>query len=90
MARGERLWTAEIMLRGAGAMLLGLCGFVLSRLHHGMVLVPHIPRAADYRLAALAVLCGCSGSALAAEGAGLFRLLPIPGRHASRRTRKTP
>jgi hypothetical protein len=90
MGRGERVWAAELVLRGAGVLLLCLSALAATRLHHPMTIAPHAVRIAEVRLAAMAVLCGCTGGALAGEGAGLFRLCAVPGRYRILRTRKTP
>jgi hypothetical protein len=79
LERGERCWPAEIGLRCAGAVLLAV-GAILARALHRLVLEPplHQPRPAECAVALIVLGCLSSGMALAAEGPGLFRLVPRP------------
>lgn len=82
LARGERWWPAEVMLRVLGVLLLGLCAQVLGWLSRVLHQVPpHATRPVEL-LAAGAVFLACScGVALLVEGPALFALVDLPVRH---------
>ena len=77
--KGERLWPAEIFLRSLGLALLLGC-FKLALLAHRLVIVPqvHQPTLDEFALCLAIILALTSGLALAIEGPGLFRRVPIP------------
>lgn len=79
MGTGERWWAAEIVVRGAGALLLGLYALAMTGLYHIASAQP-ADRAIDYLLATLTMLCWWFGCAFLFEGPALFALIPVPGR----------
>ena len=81
LERGERCWPADLALRGAGLGLLTL--FMLAwrtvcRLADQPP--PHGVAPSTFAIAAVAYACLSIGLALVLDGAGLFRLLPMPPR----------
>jgi len=75
-------WAAQIAVRSAGLVLLGLCAAVAWWLHRAVTQSPHSLTLLEFLAAALTVTSGCLGWALLGEGPGLFRLIPNPGRIA--------
>jgi hypothetical protein len=82
LEKGEGSWGAHVAVRGLGALLLALsiasgtwlCRSVARPPVHGVALLE--------MLAAVAVVAGWwFGTAFLVEGPGLFRLVPVPGRH---------
>jgi len=81
LARGERRWLAEFVLRVAGLVSLLLCALlsrVLSRLAEQAP--PHSASPLEFLMGAAAFACLSAGLALLIEGAGLFRPVPMPPR----------
>lgn len=81
MKQGDGCWTAELTLRLAGLACLALSAFLARALGR---LVNQVPphSASPVELTVAAAVCAClsAGLALAVEGAGLFRLVPLPPR----------
>lgn len=71
----------DIGLRAFGALLLA-ASYVMALLLHRQLATPHHGQAtlADLAIAASAFAALVSGLAFAVEGAGLFRLVPMPPR----------
>ena len=79
---GERWWAAEIALRSFGLALLGLCAASALWLYRSAHQPPlHDARAFEYGAALVAFMSWSLGGALLVEGAGLFKLIPVPPRH---------
>jgi hypothetical protein len=77
--RGERCWTAEIVLRGIGIILLGGC-YKLGLLANRILTVPppHQATPGEFALCTALFLALTSGLALTFVGPGLFAEVPIP------------
>jgi hypothetical protein len=76
-------WPAQAGLRLGGALLLGLCALAAWALVASMHRPPaHNASPAEYGEAISSVLTWALGWALLIEGPGLFRLIPVPPRHA--------
>jgi len=73
-------WAAQIAIRSAGLVLLGLCAAAAWWLHRAVAQTSHGLTLLEFLAAALAVTSGCLGWALLGEGPGLFRMVPVPGR----------
>lgn len=71
----------DVGLRALGALLLAAC-YGMALLLHRQLATPHHGQAtlADLAIAASAFAALVSGLAFAFEGAGLFRLVPMPPR----------
>ncbi|WP_448662096.1 hypothetical protein ACG3SL_15655 [Sphingomonas sp. CJ20] len=81
---GTHGWREEIAVRAAGAVLLSLCVAAAMWLHRAVTHPPgHAATLIEFAAAALATACLGLGGAFLVEGPGLFRLIPIPGRHWS-------
>lgn len=72
--------SAEVGLRGAGALLIAVCASLGSWLYRSLHLAPHPPGALHYAGALLAASSWSLGWALLAEGPSLFRQVPRPRR----------
>jgi len=79
LERGERWWAAELLLRGAGCVALGILT-LLSRWICRLVLPPQHVGPLQFTIAAAAFVCLSAGLALTLEGPGLFRSVPMPPR----------
>lgn len=79
--RSQRTWSGDIALRGLGILLLRASYGVALYLHRHMA-EPLQTRAtpADFAIATVVFATLVSGLAFAVEGAGLFRLVPMPPR----------
>lgn len=76
-------WPAQLSLRAGGALLLGLCALAVWALTVSMHRPPaHNASPAEYGEAVSSILTWALGWALLIEGPGLFRLIPVPPRHA--------
>lgn len=83
LEQGAGGWPAQLSLRLGGALLLGLCALAVTMLAASMHRPPpHAAYPAEFGEAALSVLTWALGWALLIEGPGLFRLIPVPPRHA--------
>jgi hypothetical protein len=81
LRREQRWWPGEIALRLGGLALLG-ASWALACLTIRMVRQPppHQSRPLEFLAAAAVFLCLSAGLALALEGTGLFRKVPLPPR----------
>lgn len=81
MHHGGKRWTAEFAFRLVGALLLS-ASYRLALAAHRMVGTPphHQATAGEFAVCAAAVVLLWGGLAFAIEGAGLFRLVPVPPR----------
>jgi hypothetical protein len=87
---GERWWMAELVLRLAGLVLLGVCAVACFRLGRSIHQLPrHDASPLEGLAAALTYLSFSAGWALTLIGPALFRLVPMPKRSwvNSRKTR---
>jgi hypothetical protein len=82
LEKGEGSWGAQIVVRGLGALLLALCMASGSWLCRSVARPPaHGIAALEMLAAAVVVAAWWFGTAFLVEGPGLFRLVPVPGRH---------
>jgi hypothetical protein len=82
MEKGEGAWPAQVAVRGLGALMLALCIGAGTWLCRSVARPPAHSIAALEALAAAVVVAGWwFGTAFLVEGPGLFRLVPVPGRH---------
>lgn len=82
LGKGNRWWAAEIVLRAFGAALLGICAAASWWLRRSVAQPPaHAATLLEFALAVLIVASFGLGLAFLFEGPGLFRLIPVPGRH---------
>jgi len=80
--RGERVWPAELGLRGAGLGLLAACHWLAGLLYRLTDPAPgHSPTIGEFALAAVVVAALGSGLALTLLGPELFEHVPIPHRN---------
>ncbi|MDB5725546.1 MAG: hypothetical protein JWQ16_2300 [Novosphingobium sp.] len=78
---GERWWAAELVVRLAGLILLGLCAVACLRLNRLEHQPPrHAASPLEALVAMLTYLSFSAGWALSLGGPALFRLVPIPKR----------
>ncbi|MDG2532113.1 hypothetical protein P6144_00495 [Sphingomonas sp. HITSZ_GF] len=83
LERGAGGWPAQLGLRLGGAAMLGLCALAAWALTVSMHRPPlHSADPAEYGEAIFSVIAWGLGWALLIEGPGLFRLIPVPPRHA--------
>lgn len=81
MQQGERVWSAEIVLRLSGFALLGMCRLAMVwLLRVARFVPPHNAAPAALAVAAAGFVCLTTGLALLFEGPGLLRLQPRPPR----------
>lgn len=81
LRRGEAGRPVDGGLRACGLAFLGGCTCAARCLHRQVGQLPlHPGSPLEAAIAALAVACLWVGLALLIEGAGLFRLMPIPPR----------
>lgn len=85
LARGERWMAAELVLRGLGLALLGLCAWVALWLHRSVAHAQpgHAPTPLHLGAAAIVAASFGLGACLTCEGPMLFRHIPAPGRSGS-------
>lgn len=85
LARGERWWAAELVLRGLGLALLGLCAATGWWLHRALTHAQpgHAPTPLHLGAAAVVAASFSLGACLTCEGPALFRHIPVPGRTGS-------
>lgn len=84
LARGERVWAAEVSLRVAGLLALAVC-CCLGAVAHRLMTTPQPHRASLSEFAlcvGMAVSLNC-GLALTMDGPKLFARVPNPRRIAS-------
>lgn len=76
---GERWWTAEVALRGAGILLLA-ASYQLGAIAHRWVTVPpgHQMTAGEFAICLAIAACLTGGFALTVIGPKLFEYVPIP------------
>lgn len=91
LRQGDRWWPAEVVLRLAGAALLGL-SYRIVLLLHALVRVrpPHSASPAEFALGAVVYLTLSGGLSLAFAGPALLRQVPIPTRSALFARKQTP
>lgn len=74
-------WATDLGLRTLGAMLLRASYGLALALHRQVAALPHGQTTlGEFALATAAFAALTSGLAFAVEGAGLFRLVPMPPR----------
>lgn len=81
LRRGERCWMAELLLRLAGLAVF----YLVAQISRGLCRLvnqppPHPGSPLEFAVAAAACVGLSVGLALSLEGAGLFRLVPLPPR----------
>jgi hypothetical protein len=79
LRKGERWWTAEVVLRGLGMLLLAAC-YRLGIIAHRWVTTPrpHQATLGEFALCLAIAVCLTSGMALTMFGPKLFEHVPIP------------
>ncbi|HWU94782.1 MAG TPA: hypothetical protein VN029_04245, partial [Sphingomonas sp.] len=83
LEQGAGGWPAQLGLRLGGAMLLGLCALAVWALAVSINRPPmHSADPAEFGEAVFSVIAWALGWALLIEGPDLFRLIPVPPRHA--------
>lgn len=75
---GRRWWPDELVLRFTGLGLLAGCRHFAQLAHRSLATPPHQPTLAEFGMCTVLFALLSAGLALAIEGAGLFRLVPIP------------
>lgn len=76
---GRHWWLDELVLRLTGLALFTGCRHFAQLAHRSLVTSPpHQPTLAEFGICAVSFALLSSGLALTIEGAGLFRLVPIP------------
>ena len=84
LGTGERWWTAECVVRGAGMLLLAACILATLWLHRSVHRPPtHDANAREWLAAVTVVAGGCGGGVLTLAGPGLFERISAPGRRYS-------
>ena len=81
LAAGDVSWLAKALVRIAGLCLLVASWFIArlcGQLEH--IPPPHQPTLLEFGVAGVAVVVLSLGIAFSIEGAGLFRLQPLPPR----------
>ena len=78
LRKGERWWTAEVVLRGLGMLLLTACYRLGTVMHRWVMAPPHQATPVELALCLVIAACLTSGLAFTMFGPKLFEHVPIP------------